>query len=102
VRAVDVGVGHDNDAVIAQLAVVIFGFANAAAQRLDQGRNFSRRKNFADLRSLNVQNLPLEREDSLVFPVSALLRGTARGIAFDDEKFRFSRITLLTVSKFSG
>jgi hypothetical protein len=35
VRAVDVGVGHDDDAVVAQIVVAVFR-ARAAAERLDQ------------------------------------------------------------------
>ncbi len=34
-RAVDIGVGHDDDALVAQL-VVLVALARAAAQRLDQ------------------------------------------------------------------
>jgi hypothetical protein len=36
VAAVDVGVGHDDDAVVAQLGDVVVGLADAGAQRGDQ------------------------------------------------------------------
>lgn len=39
VRAVDVGIGHDDNAVVAQLIRVVLIPANAAAQRGDQGRD---------------------------------------------------------------
>ena len=39
VRAVDIGVGHDDDALVAQLVVVVVS-AGAAAQRLDQVLHF--------------------------------------------------------------
>ncbi|MNP86031.1 hypothetical protein D3C76_1860310 [compost metagenome] len=40
VRAVDVGIGHDNDAVITQFVRVVLVATNAAAQRGDQRGNF--------------------------------------------------------------
>ncbi len=40
VRAVDVRIGHDDDAVIAQFVRVVLVTANAAAERSDQRRHF--------------------------------------------------------------
>ena len=38
--AVNVGIRHDDDPVVAQFSDVVFVFSNARAKRLDQGDNF--------------------------------------------------------------
>ena len=65
VRAVDVRVGHHDDAVIAQLVGVVFLGADAAAQRSNQRGDLRRGQQLLEARALDVQDLALERQDRL-------------------------------------
>src|SRR5690606_33606292 len=64
VRAVDVGVGHDDDLAVAQ-AIEAEILADAAAEGLDHGRNLAVADDLVDARLLDVDDLALEREDGL-------------------------------------
>ncbi len=101
VRAVDVRIGHDDDAVIAQLVRVVFVTTNAAAQRGDQRRHFLRREHFVETRFLNVEDFTFQRQDGLVLTVTALLRRTARGVPFHKVQFGQRRVAFLAVSQFA-
>ena len=81
-RAVDVRIGHDNDAVVAQFVRVVLIAANAAAQRGNQRRYFLRREHFVKARFLNVEDFTLQRQNRLVLTVTPLLRRTARRVPF--------------------
>ena len=99
--AVDVRVGHQNNFVIAQLPGVEIVFADAGAQRGDDGANFLVAEHLVVTRLLNVKNFALERKNRLIFAIAAHLRGAARGLTLDDEKFAPRGIALLAISKFS-
>ena len=91
VRAVNVRVGHDDDAVVAQLVdvervavvLVVCGSAEPRPERRDERDDLLRAQHLLDARALDVQDLAAEREDRLELPVAALLRRTAGGIALD-------------------
>ncbi len=74
VRTVDVGIGHDDDAVITQLVRVVLIAANAAAQRGDQRGNFLRSEHLIEARFLDVEDFTLQRQNRLILTVTALLR----------------------------
>ena len=57
VRAIDVGIGHDDDAVVAELVWVVFFFAYAAAQSGNQGGHFLAGEHFFKTGFFHVQNL---------------------------------------------
>ena len=57
VRAIDVGIGHDDDAVVAELVWVVFFFAYAAAQSGNQSGHFLAGEHFFKTRFFHVQNL---------------------------------------------
>jgi hypothetical protein len=78
VRTVDVGVGHDDDAVVAQLVRIEFVLADAAAERRDQRADLGRRDHFIESCFFHIEDLALERQDRLVLAVAALLGGAAR------------------------
>ena len=99
VRAVDVRIGHDDDAVITQFVRVVLVTPNAAAQRGDKRRYFLRREHFVEARLLNVEDFTLQRQDCLVLTVTALLRRTARGVPFHKVQFRERRVAFLAVSQ---
>src|SRR3546814_13840155 len=79
-RAVDVGVGHDDDLVIAQLVDREF-VADAGAERLDQRSHLLRRDDAVEVRALDVQYLALQRQDRLDVAVAALFGAAACGIS---------------------
>ena len=84
VRAVDVGVGHDDDAVVAQLREVVVFACRCRAERRDQERDLLRREHLVEARLLDVQDLAVERQDRLDLPVAALLGRAAGRLALDD------------------
>ena len=57
VRAIDVGIGHDDDAVVAELVWIVFFFADAAAQSSNQGCHFLAGEHFFKTGFFHVQNL---------------------------------------------
>ena len=100
--AVDIGVRHDHDLVVAQLLEVEFLVADRGAERLDQSPDFFRPEHPVEARALHVQDLALERKDRLVVAVTALLGRAAGAVTLDEEQLRESRIALLTVGELSG
>jgi len=91
-RAVHVGVGHDDDTAITQArevegAFVLFlvfarGDADAGADGRDEGLDLGVLQHLIEARFFHVDDLALDREDRLETPVAALLGGAAGGIAF--------------------
>ena len=97
--AVDVGVGHDDDLVVAQLVGVELVAADAGAERGDQRADLLAAQHLVEARALDVQNLAAQRQHRLEFAVAALLGGAAGRIALDDEQFGFGRIALLAIGE---
>ena len=87
VRAVDVGVGHHDHAVIAELLEVEL-VADRRADRGDHRLDLVVRENLVDAVLLGVDDLPAQRQDRLVGAVAAHLRGAAGAVALDDEELR--------------
>src|SRR4051794_30198801 len=99
VRAVHVRVGHDDDAVIAQLLDVEVVDADAAAERRDHRLDLVAAEHLVEARLLDVQNLALERQDRLKAPIAPLLRRSACRLALDDVELALRRIALLAVGE---
>ena len=97
VRAVDVRIGHDDDAVITQFIWVVLVTTDAAAKRGDQRRDFLRGEHLVEARFLNVEDFTFQRQNRLVLTVTSLLRRAARGVPFHQVEFRVGRVALLTV-----
>src|SRR4029077_15203404 len=102
VGAVHVRVGHDDDAVVAQLADVEIFRADAAAERRDHRLDFVAREHLVEPRLLDVQNLALERQDGLEPPIAALLGRAAGRLALHDVQLAQRRIALLAVGELAG
>ena len=100
--AVDVGVGHDDDLVVAQLVDGEFVGADAGAERGDQRADLLRRQHLVHARALDVEDFSAQRQYRLEFAIAALLGAAAGGIALDDEQFGFGRIALLAIGEFAG
>ena len=99
VRAVDVRVGHDDDAVVAQLVGVVLVLADAGAQRRDQRGDLLRADELVEARALDVEDLALQRQDRLELAVAALLGRAAGGIALDQVELAQRRIALLAIGE---
>ena len=72
-RPVHVGIGHDDDAVIAQLRQVEFFAPDAAPQRRNHRPDLVAAEHLVEARLLHVQNLAFDRQDRLEAAVAALL-----------------------------
>ena len=102
VGAVDVGVGHDHDLVIAQLLEAEFLAADAGAERLDDGADLARREHAVEPRPLDVEDLAAQRQDRLILAVPRLLGRAAGAVALDQEQLRFGGVLLGAIVELAG
>ncbi len=101
-RAVDVGVGHQDDAVVAQLVRVVLVAADAGTERGDQRADLVGGQHAVEAGAFHVEDLAAQRQHRLVLAVAALLgRATCR-VTLDDEQFRQCRILFLAVGQLAG
>nr|P21562.1 RecName: Full=Uncharacterized 80.2 kDa protein in the 5'region of gyrA and gyrB; AltName: Full=ORF 4 [Haloferax lucentense DSM 14919]pir/D39135/ hypothetical protein 4 (gyrB region) - Haloferax sp [Haloferax sp.]AAB09604.1 ORF4 [Haloferax lucentense DSM 14919] len=96
VRAVDVGVGHQDEPLVARLLDVEL-VADAAANGGDERPYLVVFENAVEAVFLDVQNLPLEGQNRLELAVAALLGRPARGVALHDEQFGLRGVAALAV-----
>src|SRR5690606_9974959 len=101
VRAFDIRVGHDDDAVVAHLVGVEF-IADAGAERSDQRADFGRRQDPVEPRALDVQDLAFERQDRLRTAFATLLRRTAGRITLDGVYLAQRRAALPASGELTG
>ena len=100
VAAVDVGVGHQDDLVVAELLDV-----EAAPSPMPQPSAAmsvpisARREHLVEARALDVQDLPLERQDRLELPVAPLLGRAAGAVSLDDVELGVGRVARLAVGE---
>ena len=100
--AVDVGVRHDDDLVIAQLVDGEFVGADAGAERGDQRADLLGRQHLVHARAFDIEDFAAQRQHGLEFAVAALLGAAAGAVALDDEQFGFGRIALLAIGELAG
>ena len=100
--AVDVGVGHDHDLVVAQLADVEFVAADPGAKRGDQSADLLAGEHPVEAGAFHVQDLAAQGQDGLIATAAALLGAAPRRVAFDEEKFGLRRVAFLAIGQFSG
>ena len=99
--AVDVGVRHDDDLVIARFVRVEFIRPDAGAERHDQRADLLGRQHLVEARPLDIEDLAAQRQHRLEGAVARLL-GTAAGrIALDQEQLGFGGIARNGVSSAS-
>src|SRR5688572_801532 len=101
VRTVHVGVGHDDDAVVAQARDVEVLDADAAAERGDHRLDLVAAEHLVEAGLLDVQNLALDGQDGLETAIAALLGGAAGRLALDDVDLALRRVALLAIRKLS-
>jgi len=90
VRAVNVGVRHENDFAVANLGGIEVVLADAAAQRRNHGADSSW-QHLVVAGLFNVEDLALERQNGLEAAVAALLGGAACAFALDQIKLAAGR-----------
>ena len=103
-RAVHIGIRHDDDLVIAQLCdvkVIAVSFGKSTAERVDHRFDLRIRKHLVDTGLLYIKDLTTDRHDRLKHTVSRHFCGAAGGISLDDKNFTFCGISGLTVGKLS-
>ena len=90
-RAVHIGVGHDDDAFIPQ-RVGVAVLPRAAAQRLNEIGDFLIGEDLLRAGGRHVQYLAADGQYRLRLAVPRLLGAAARAVALDDEDFRARRV----------
>ena len=105
-RAVHVGIGHDDDFVVAELFQVEGAFAlavaDAGADGGDHGADFGVLEHLVQPGLLDVDELAADGEDGLEAAVAALFGGAAGGIAFDDVKLGVGRVAIGAIGQLAG
>jgi hypothetical protein len=84
VAAVDVGVGHQDDLVVARLLGVELILADAGAEGGDQRRDLLRRQHLVEAGLLDVQDLAAQGQDGLGATVAAALGRATGRVTLDD------------------
>jgi hypothetical protein len=102
VRAVHVRVGHDDDAVVAELLDVEVLGADAAAERGDHRLDLVAAQHLVEAGLLDVEDLALDRQDRLEATIPALLCRPAGRLALDDVDLALCRIAFLAVGELAG
>ncbi len=99
--AVDVGIAHDDDALVAQLGVVVAA-AHTAAEGLDQVAQLLVGAQAVAGGAGDVEDLAPERQHRLGLAVARLLGRAAGGIALDQEDLRALGGALAAVGELAG
>ena len=85
-RAVNVGIGHDDDAGVAQILFAVVG-SRPATHRLHEIGELRVRHHLVLGRGCDVEDFSAQRENGLGLPIARLLCAAAGGVAFDEEQF---------------
>ena len=99
--AVDVGVGHDDDPLVAQRVLGPF-VAGAAAQRLLEVGDFLVGADLVGGGRGDVQDLAADRQDRLGLAVARLLGRAAGAVALDDEQLGAFGVVIGAVGELAG
>ena len=96
-RTVDVGVGHDYNSMITQLAQVEFFLADTGAHRSDQGTNLVGGYHLVEACLLNVEDFALKWKNRLVTAFTALFAAGVAGAATPGEAVKTSNSRVLEI-----
>ena len=104
--AVDIGIGHDDDLVVAELAEVeglgVLGGAHGDAEGgVDVADGFALEGAVAH-HFLDIEDFTAEGQDGLEAAVAALLGGATCGVTLDEEDLAFGGVVALAVGQFAG
>jgi hypothetical protein len=101
-RAVHVGVGHDDDLVVAQLADVELVPPDPGAERGDERADLLATEHPVEARAFDVQDLAAQRQDGLVVARPALLGRAAGAVTLDEEQLGLGRVLFLAIGELAG
>ena len=102
VGAVDVGVGHDDDLVVAQLVGVEFFAADRGAERHHQIADLLGAQHAIEAGALDIEDLAAQRQHGLGEAVAALRGGAAGAVALDEEDLGLGRVLLGAILELAG
>ena len=100
--AVHVGIGHDDDPVVAELGNIEVVLADAGPHGGDQGADLLGGEHLVEAGLFHVEDLPLEGQDRLEFPVTPLLCAASGRIALHQIEFAERRVLFLAVGQLAG
>src|SRR5208282_2346449 len=98
-RAVHIGVGHEDDLAVPQLGSVEIFCTDARSQCGDHGADFFVTEHLVVACLLYVQDLALKRQDLLETAIAALLSGTTCAFTLDQIHLAAFRLTLRAVGQ---
>ena len=101
VRAVDVGVGHDDDAAVAALGEVLV-FADAGADGGDHAADFLVGEDLVFARFVGVDDLAAQGEDGLVLAHAAAFGAAAGRVAFHEVELALVDVAAGAVAELAG
>src|ERR1019366_4153363 len=102
VAAIDIGIRHDDDLVVAQLGHVEIVLADTGAKRRDQAADFLVAQHLVVARLLHVEDFSLERKNGLEAAFASLFGGAAGAFSLDQENLAEFGILLLAIGEFAG
>ena len=106
VGAVHVGVGHEDDLVVAEFLEVEGSLgipgADAGADGGDEGADLLVLEDLVEAGLLHVDELAADGEDGLELPVAALLGGAACGVTLDDVEFGVGGVAVGAIGELAG
>ena len=107
VRSIDIGIGHDNHLLVAQLVDVgfltVFAVqAEANTQCLNDVVHFIAFEGFVPHGFFYVQDFTAQGQDGLVLTVSSLLGRSACRVTLDEEQFAFFGVLAGAVGQLAG
>ncbi len=100
-RAIDVGVGHDDDTRVAQILFAVMR-PGAAADRLHQVGELRICRQLVLACGRDIEDLSAQRENGLRLAIARLLGAAAGAIALDDEQFGAFGCRVGAVGKLAG
>ena len=98
VRAIDIGIRHDDDPVVAQVGRIEL-LADRGPKRRDERPDLCILEHLIQPRLLDIQDLPAQRQNRLVAAVAPLLGRPTGRVTLDDEQFGTTRVALGTVGQ---
>src|SRR6056297_1534053 len=101
-RAINVGVSHQNDLVVAKFGNIELVSPNSSTKRHDEIADLLAGKHPVKSGALNVEDFTLERQNRLRATVTPGLSRAAGAIALDDEKLGLGRVFLRAILELSG
>ena len=99
--AVDIGIGHDDDAFVAQIFRAVF-VARAAAHGEREIGDFIVGADLGHVGRSDVEDLATDGQDRLGVAIACLFGAAAGRITFHDEQFRADRVIAGAIGEFAG